>query len=83
MPSMKQDWTAFLAQQGLSGDFLDCGDLPGELLSAQSGTILAPLADLGLIRASGEEAVLAVTRQGYTEGKVCFRLTTRRPILRT
>ena len=53
---MNQDWTVFLAQQGLSSDFLECGDLPGELASAQSATVIAPLADLGLIRVSGEEA---------------------------
>lgn len=53
---MKQDWIAFLAQQGVRSDFLDCGDLEGELASAQSATIIAPLADLGLIRVSGEEA---------------------------
>lgn len=53
---MKQDWKDFLAQQGIRGDFLDRGDIAGELASAQSATIIAPLADLGLIRVSGEEA---------------------------
>jgi len=50
------NWTDFLAQQGARSDFLDFGDPDGELASAQTATILVPLADLGLIRASGEEA---------------------------
>ncbi len=53
---MKQDWTNFLAQQGFPDGFLDRGDIKGELASAQSATVIAPLADLGLIRVSGEEA---------------------------
>lgn len=55
------NWIDFLAQQGanckLSG-FLDFGDPAGELASARSATIVAPLTDLGLIRASGEDAAL-------------------------
>lgn len=58
---MKQDWIDFLAQQGarddgLKGFALDFGNPADELASAQSATILAPLADLGLIRASGPDA---------------------------
>ena len=53
---MKQDWIDFLAQQGVRSDFLDCGDPAAELASAQSGSVIVPLVDLGLIRASGEDA---------------------------
>ena len=56
---MKQDWIDFLALQGArfdSPDGLGFGHQDNELASAQSGTILTPLADMGLIRASGADA---------------------------
>ncbi len=51
------NWTDFLVQQGARHEFRDFGDPEGELASARSATIICPLADLGLIRASGEDAV--------------------------
>jgi folate-binding protein YgfZ len=53
---MRQEWTDFLTRQGAQNGFENFGDLPAELDAARSGTILAPLGDFGLIRASGEEA---------------------------
>lgn len=53
---MNQDWTTFLAGQGLVADGSSFGDLAGELAAAQSGSVLAPLLDHGLIRASGSDA---------------------------
>lgn len=53
---MKQQWIDFLRQQGAQNENLDFGNLPEELLSAQTATILAPLTDIGLIRVSGEDA---------------------------
>ncbi|MFA6313447.1 MAG: folate-binding protein YgfZ [Sterolibacterium sp.] len=53
---MKQNWIDFLQQQGAHNEGLDFGNLPDELLNAQSATILAPLTDLGLIRVGGDDA---------------------------
>lgn len=56
---MNQDWNDFLTLQGArydSPDGLDFGNPTDELASAQSATILTPLTDLGLIRASGPDA---------------------------
>ncbi len=53
---MIQEWNAFLARQGLGADAADFGNLTAELRTAQAGTVLAPLQDLGLIRATGPEA---------------------------
>lgn len=53
---MNQEWNAFLARQGLHEQATHFGHPAAELLAAQSETILAPLQDLGLIRASGPEA---------------------------
>lgn len=56
---MNQDWNDFLAQQGASFDtsrILDFGNPTDELSSAQSATIMTPLADMALIRASGPDA---------------------------
>ncbi|HUW36856.1 MAG TPA: folate-binding protein YgfZ [Rhodocyclaceae bacterium] len=50
------NWTDFLTQQGARDDFLHFGDPEGELVSARTATVLVPLADLGLIRAAGEDA---------------------------
>ncbi len=51
------NWIDFLTQQGARHDFHDFGDPEGELASARSATIICPLADLGLIRAGGEDVV--------------------------
>lgn len=53
---MTQDWISFLATQGLAVDGDSFGDSAGELVSARDGAVVAPLADLGLIRASGVDA---------------------------
>lgn len=53
---MNQDWTTFLAGQGLVADATSFGDLPAELIAASTGSVLAPLLDHGLIRASGPDA---------------------------
>ena len=53
---MKQDWIDFLQQQGARNGGMDFGDPVGELQHTKSANILSPLPDLGLIRASGEEA---------------------------
>jgi len=51
------NWIDFLAQQGACNELLDFGDPDGELAAARSATVICPLADLGLIKASGEDAV--------------------------
>lgn len=53
---MSQDWQDFLAAQELAADSASFGDLNAELVAARDGTVVVPLADHGLIRASGEEA---------------------------
>lgn len=57
---MNTNWIAFLARQGLASDAdnfaAHFGDLAGELKAARKGTIVVPLVDQGLIRASGEDA---------------------------
>lgn len=57
---MNQEWTTFLAAQGLTTDsveqFAHIGQLDAELQAARTGAVAAPLADLGLIRVSGEDA---------------------------
>lgn len=53
---MTQDWTSFLAEQGLAADRGSFGDPAGELLAAKEGRIIAPVVDQGLIRASGADA---------------------------
>ncbi|MFA7280012.1 MAG: folate-binding protein YgfZ [Sterolibacterium sp.] len=55
---MKQDWIDFLHKQGASEDILSFGNPGEELALAQSGTVLTPLEDMALIKASGEEAKL-------------------------
>jgi folate-binding protein YgfZ len=52
------NWIDFLAQQGACNERHDFGDPEGELLAARSATVVCPLADLGLIRASGEDIAL-------------------------
>ncbi|MDD5175692.1 MAG: folate-binding protein YgfZ [Sterolibacterium sp.] len=55
---MKQDWINFLAQKGARREGYDFGNQAEELLSAQSATVITPLTDLSLIRASGEDATI-------------------------
>ena len=53
---MTQEWITQLAGSGLALDGSSFGAPAGELATARDGTVVAPLADLGLIRASGEDA---------------------------
>jgi folate-binding protein YgfZ len=50
------NWNEFLAQQGARDDNEHFGTLQAELAAARDATIVAPLTDQGLIRASGEDA---------------------------
>lgn len=52
----KQDWLDFLATRQLSGDGQDFGEPGAELVAARDATIVVPLVDQDLIRASGEDA---------------------------
>jgi len=52
---MNSNWNDFLAKQGAQDNFEHFGDLPGELAASRSATIVAPLTDQGVIRATGEE----------------------------
>lgn len=52
----KQDWLDFLATRQLSGDGQDFGEPDAELVAARDATIVVPLVDQDLIRASGEDA---------------------------
>ena len=53
---MTQEWTSFLAGQGFAADGGTFGDLSGELAAARDASVIAPLADQGVIRASGADA---------------------------
>lgn len=53
---MTQEWITQLAGSGLAADGSSFGELAGELAAARDGTVIAPLSDHGLIRASGEDA---------------------------
>ncbi|MCM2288054.1 MAG: folate-binding protein [Sulfuritalea sp.] len=53
---MTQDWNSFLASQGLKANGGSFGDVAAELAAARDGAVVAPLGDLGLIRASGIDA---------------------------
>ncbi|MBV2234192.1 MAG: folate-binding protein [Sterolibacterium sp.] len=53
---MNSQWQDFLARQGLTEQQLDFGQPLAELQSAQTGAIMVPLTDLGLIRISGTDA---------------------------
>lgn len=53
---MTQDWIPLLAAQGLAADGGSFGAIAEELSAARDGAVAAPLADLGLIRATGEDA---------------------------
>lgn len=46
----------FLRRQGLAGDGRSFGNPAEELLRARAGSLLTPLTDIGLIRASGPDA---------------------------
>ena len=54
---MTTDWTHFLAGRALSDDATDFGAPTDELIAARDGAIMAPLLDIGIIRASGPDAV--------------------------
>lgn len=57
---MNQEWTTFLATQSsavdTARDFAHFGQIDAELHATRNGVVIAPLADLGLIRVSGEDA---------------------------
>jgi tRNA-modifying protein YgfZ len=53
---MSQDWKDFLTRQGVAADAESFGDLPAELAAARDAAVLVPLADQGVIRATGEDA---------------------------
>jgi folate-binding protein YgfZ len=53
---MSQDWKDFLARQGLGEDSQSFGNLSAELATARDATVVVPLLDQGVIRASGEDA---------------------------
>lgn len=52
----QNEWRDFLVAQHLAPDGESFGDLPGELAAARDGTLLVPLTDYAVIRASGEDA---------------------------
>lgn len=52
----QSEWKEFLATRQLTPDGESFGDLPGELVAARDGTVVAPLTDYAVIRASGEDA---------------------------
>ena len=52
----KQDWLDFLATRQLSGDGEHFGNPGAELVAARDATVVVPLIDQDLIRASGEDA---------------------------
>lgn len=53
---MTQEWIPFLASQGLVADGSRFGAVADELVAARDATVVAPLTDQGLIRASGADA---------------------------
>ncbi len=53
---MTQEWNSFLAAQGLAADGSCFGGNSDELLMARDKAVMAPLPDLGLIRASGVDS---------------------------
>lgn len=54
--AMKQDWLDFLATRQLSDDGEHFGNPGAELVAARDATVVVPLIDQDLIRASGEDA---------------------------
>ena len=53
---MTQEWISSLATQGLATDGSSFGAVAEELVAARDAMVVAPLNDLGLIRASGPDA---------------------------
>lgn len=53
---MNQEWNDFLVQQGANPTWLDFGSPIDEVKHAQSASIMVPLQDLGIIRATGADA---------------------------
>ena len=53
---MTQEWISSLAAQGLTADGSSFGAVAEELVAARDAAVVAPLGDLGLIRASGADA---------------------------
>jgi folate-binding protein YgfZ len=52
----QKEWRDFLAARQLASDGESFGDLAGEMASARDGTVLVPMTDYAVIRASGEDA---------------------------
>lgn len=52
----QKEWRDFLAARQLAPDGESFGNLAGELAAARDGTVLVPLTDYAVIRASGEDA---------------------------
>lgn len=55
---MTQEWITSLASQGLAADGSSFGAAPDELAAALDGAVVAPLTDMGLIRASGADTAV-------------------------
>jgi glycine cleavage system aminomethyltransferase T len=55
---MTQEWNSFLAAEGLAADGSRFGGSTEELIAARDGAVMAPLTDLGLIRASGVDSAV-------------------------
>lgn len=55
---MTQEWISYLATQGLAVDGGSFGSVAEELVAASSGSVIAPLGDLGVIRASGVDSAV-------------------------
>jgi len=53
---MTHEWISSLAAQGLAADGSSFGAVAEELVAARDGAVVAPLSDLGLIRAGGADA---------------------------
>lgn len=53
---MTQEWNSFLAAQGLAADGSRFDGAADELVAARDKAVVAPLADLGLIRVSGVDS---------------------------
>lgn len=52
----QKEWRDFLGARQLAADGESFGDLAGELAAARDGTVLVPLTDYAVIRASGDDA---------------------------
>lgn len=52
----QKEWRDFLAARQLAPDGESFGNVAGELAAARDGTVLVPLTDYAVIRASGEDA---------------------------